>query len=739
MITIPRIYVRDNYDQVLLALDDGDYFNDRMTRYLTGKAAVLQLSIHKEATDYEMIKTGKKLSFVDPKTKEEFWLNISNVSQNETEMTILATSLNLELNNEIVGPYKTNGAVSFKDYFDILNFEKAMTLTINEVSDKKILLEWEGSQNKLGRLFSLATKFEAEIEFVTKLNRDGSLNGIIVNVYREHSDKYQGIGLDRRGTVFRFGDEIKTIKKQENADDLYTAIIATGKDGLTIKDVEHEVFDDNGNLLYCTYKTVKPSFPDVRKIYAPQSRENFRSTVSKEDGWIVNEAGEMEYTSAEALYGYMLSELKKNCVPQVTWEIEGYIDAQIGDSVRLADDGYQPELLLDARISEQTISYTNPTINKSVFTNVVEIASQIDIDLLNKMQALIDKNKKYEYQLLSSDGTIFKNGAGSTTLTARILDGTTDVTNKFTIQWYKNGTELSNETSITVTAADVTDGKAVYRYEVKDQGGNTRGGTEITAANVNDGSKSSTISPNPPQNPTTGQQWWKQNADNLDEIEGLYIWDGTEWIAQTIQQGVLNIVKLNAVDITGAHIVNTFSVLSEGYTLDGTTELQDSNVTIDFTVTETGQHGFAKLHPRGVQGVLYDRSGNVQESFDLNSSYLALRDNLGRSGMLTAEMIQDTGWVQLTVFIGSGKLWVRKFMNRTMLWFDDYAWNGSGQQVIATLPAKFNPNRAQMINVAIWNESSTPEKFQLNANGTLQKITNNSQTRYIRTFAELFK
>ena len=239
MITIPRIYVRDNYDQVLLALDDGDYFNDRMTRYLTGKAAVLQLSIHKEATDYEMIKTGKKLSFVDPKTKEEFWLNISDVSQNETEMTILATSLNLELNNEIVGPYKTNGAVSFKDYFDILNFEKAMTLTINEVSDKKILLEWEGSQNKLGRLFSLATKFEAEIEFVTKLNRDGSLNGIIVNVYREHSDKYQGIGLDRRGTVFRFGDEIKTIKKQENADDLYTAIIATGKDGLTIKDVEH--------------------------------------------------------------------------------------------------------------------------------------------------------------------------------------------------------------------------------------------------------------------------------------------------------------------------------------------------------------------------------------------------------------------------------------------------------------------------------------------------------------------
>jgi hypothetical protein len=107
----------------------------------------------------------------------------------------------------------------------------------------------------------LATKFDAEIEFVTKLNKDGSLNDIVVNAYRAHSDQSQGVGLDRRGEVFRFGDEVKTIKKHENSDDIYTAITAVGKDGLTIQNVEHEVFDDNGNLLYCTYKSGTLDFP----------------------------------------------------------------------------------------------------------------------------------------------------------------------------------------------------------------------------------------------------------------------------------------------------------------------------------------------------------------------------------------------------------------------------------------------------------------------------------------------
>jgi hypothetical protein len=439
----------------------------------------------------------------------------------------------------------------------------------------------------------------------------------------------------------------------------------------------------------------------------------------------------------------MLSELKKNCVPQVTWEIEGYIDARIGDSVRLADDGYQPELLLDARISEQTTSYTDPTINKSVFTNVVEIASQIDVDLLNKMQALIDANKKYEYQLLSSDGTIFKNGTGRTTLTARILDGATDVTDKFTIQWYKDGTEFSNATSITVTAADVSDGKAVYRYEVKDQGGNTRGGTEVTAANVNDGSKSSTISPTAPKNPVTGQQWWKQNADNLDEIEGLYIWDGTEWIAQTIQQGVLNIVKLNAVDITGAHITNTFSVASEGYTLNGTTELQDSNATINFSIAETGQHGLSQLHPRGVQGVLYDSNGNVTESFSLSSGGLSLKDGLGNEGIITAEMARDSGWVALPVLKGTGSIKVRRYMKRYMIWFDEYAWNGNGtsapNDAVIALPSTFMTGRAQMLEVPYWSAAvGASERFQLNGDGRLYKLSNNSKSSKFRTFIEIF-
>jgi hypothetical protein len=157
-VTIPRIYIRDNYDQVLLALDEGDYYDDRMTRFLAGKATVLQLSIHKQATDYDMIKTGTKLSFVDQDTQEEFWLNVSDVSQDERDMTIIATSLNLELNNESAGPYKSAKAMSFEEYFNVINFEKSLTLNINEVSDKKILLEWGRQPEKTRAPFFVGHK-----------------------------------------------------------------------------------------------------------------------------------------------------------------------------------------------------------------------------------------------------------------------------------------------------------------------------------------------------------------------------------------------------------------------------------------------------------------------------------------------------------------------------------------------------------------------------------------------------
>ena len=524
-----RIYLRDQNDVVFDVIDHGEYFGDTINRYLQGKSSIFTVKIIKRDKDYQRIKAGIKISFVLD-DGEEFWMNCVKVEQDEKFLTMTCLSLGLELNNEKIGPYKSPRAMSIAEYIGVIDFERVLTIRVNEVSDKAISYEWTGTESKLARLFSLAKVFNAEIEFSTKLNSNGTLKSIIIDIYKEHDDKNQGVGNDRRTSTFYFGEEIKTIQKTEDIYDLYTCILPTGEDGLTISDIEKEVFDDNGKLLYATYRTAKPDFPDVRKIYAVQAREQFPSTTGGSDRWIAYVPDQTQYKDANALYGYALSELKKNCVPKVTWEIEGYIDAKIGDTVRIADESYTPTLYLEARIVEQEISITDKTKNKSTFSNVKELESQISSDLLAQMEALIKANKTWNTTLSTDNGTFFKNGSDETTITARVFDGALDITDTSIFNWYKDGVFAGVSKSFKVLASDI-DTKSVYKVEVYDQDGNIRSQNELTITKVKDGrgimssiveyqvSSSGTI-------PPTGN--W--SATPPTATSGQYIWTRTTFV-----------------------------------------------------------------------------------------------------------------------------------------------------------------------------------------------------------------
>lgn len=481
---MPRIYIRDQNDEVLDTLDEGQYFDDNMQRFLKGKATVLSFSLVKTEDSYELMTTGRNVSFRFD--DEDFWLNCVIVEQDETYLTVTAWSLGLEFNNETIGAYKAPKAMTFAEYLAIIDVERVLTLGINEVADKKITHEWESTENKLSRLYSLATVFNAELSFDTKLNDDGSLNQITLNVYREYSDTDHGLGQDRRNETFYFGEDIKTIRKTEDKTELYTAIYAIGKDGLTIAGIEKEIFDEDGNLLFATYKTPKAGFPDPKTLYAPQSREQFPSNTSGGDRWTLHVAGEFEYATAEALLGYMMSELKKHYQPATTWEIEGYIKAKIGDTVRVADEGYKPTLFLEARVTEQELSFTDETKKKTTFSNVVELESQVDSSLLDRVQALIEANKTYQYSISTDNGIVFKNNTGTTTLTAMVRDGVADVTANFAISWFKDGEAIGRSGNVTVSATEVEE-KAVYRFEAVKADGTVVGGYEVTVSDVSDG------------------------------------------------------------------------------------------------------------------------------------------------------------------------------------------------------------------------------------------------------------
>lgn len=484
-----RIAVRDAQDSQTLAFMDNSAPNaihfdqSDLTRFFEGDSTVLQMRFNKKHDRANVIREGSKLAFVYK--GKDYWLNIITAKDVSHQRELMAFSLSLELNKEKVGFYAANTAMAFVEYLKSIDFEQTLTIGINEIADKKLKLDWDGDQSKLGRLYSLANKFDAEISFETILNDDYSLKQQIINIYKKHDESNQGIGQDKTATTLRVGKDLKVINRSVSLENFYSAIRGTGKDGISINDIEFEELDANGNVLYFSKKG-----QDV--IWAPQARDAFPSKNNPgNDGYLVEKKGETEYTTVEALKGYLLSELKKNSSVYVDYETEGHFDSDPGDTFSLEDSVYySPPLYLEARVYEQTESLVlgDFSSDKTTFSNFVEKTSEIDSSLLARVQAMIEANKVFAYEIITSDGVTFKNGFGSTTLTARVRDGIKDVTDTFSLKWYKEGTLFSNTKTVMINAADIEE-KAVFRFEVADDSGNVRGGAEVTVTNIDDGKK----------------------------------------------------------------------------------------------------------------------------------------------------------------------------------------------------------------------------------------------------------
>ena len=484
-----RIAVLDQMDQVLGYMDNTGpkslhYYDDELHEYLQGSAYTYNFTCDACHEDSQYIVEGNKISFRDEEQQKDYYLNIVHVEKDEQEIRAECYGLLFELLNEEKEAYAAAQAMTFAQYYAVFDPEGSTVLGLNEVSDRSIKHEWTGTETLLARLYSLANVFSAEIEFITELNDDYSLKRVVVNVYREHSDDYQGIGRARTDITLRYGKEVNGITKTSDITELYTAIRPTGKDGLQITDLVKTEYDENGNVEF-------QSPAGNNAILAVQARDRFPSNLTRLDDGYIMRVWSYEIDNVEMLYGQALAELKKISEPQVSYEVEGYFDTAIGDTVNIVDEAYKPTLYLNARVTEQIRSFTDPTQNKTTFSNFREIQSQIDPELLSRVQALVDANRTYTCSIITDNGIIFKNSVGSTTLTASVMDAGVDLTDSMVIDWSKDGTSIGTSKSVTVQAADI-DGKAVYRYEAYDADGVLRGVCEVTISNVDDGEQGPT-------------------------------------------------------------------------------------------------------------------------------------------------------------------------------------------------------------------------------------------------------
>lgn len=477
-----RIAVLTPYDKVLTFLDNTvtscmHYFDETLHTYLKGSAYTFEFTTLTAHDDAAFLVEGNKLSFT--RKNKGYYLTIMNVEKGGDTTTVTAYGLCLELTNEYVDAYKAPRAMSFAEYVNAYGFEQSFVIGKNEVSDKRITHEWTGSDTVLARLYSIANVFDAELEFVTQLNDDYSLKNVVLNIYRAHSDSAQGMGSDKRSTILRYPNDVYGITKTSDITELYTGIRPTGNNGLQLNSISGRVVkDSNGNVLYKV---------QGNNILAPQSRDRFPSTL------LTNHSNDMyavlvwsyETDSVETLYGQALAQLKKNCVPKVTYDVDAYIDADIGDTFTIEDAEYSPTLYLEARITEQEICFTDSEKCKTIFDNFEEKQSQISSALISEMNKMIELKKVYEGSIVSSNGVLFKNDSDSTKLTALVKDDGVDITSKYSIIWYKDDVQISTNQTITISASDLSE-KAVYRFKAM-SGEILKASAEVTVMRLQDG------------------------------------------------------------------------------------------------------------------------------------------------------------------------------------------------------------------------------------------------------------
>ena len=468
-----------------------NYYGDTWTRSLQTGSSTFEFTVFKKSIKSDT-PTQKAYSYLNERAwvsfkyhGKSFIFNVMQVEENEQTIKCYCENLNLELINEITNPYKATKAMSFAEYceaMDLLNYTH-LVIGINEVSDNKRTLEWEGQETKLARLLSLAKRFDAEIEFDTQLNADSTIKKFSVNVYHENDDAHQGVGRIRNDISLKYGKNITSITRRVDKTGLFNSIRPTGKRRLkngSGEEVE-EVVTIQGLDEWKKYNKdgICEFYQLGSHLVAPISMQLYPSTFTHSTGELdqyIRKDFSYDTDDPKELRRLAYNELKKHCYPAITYEVDSFVDVEIGDTVKIHDSGFNPLLVVQTRVTEQKISFSNPASNKTIFSNFKALENQLSDGTQEALERLFEQSKPYIIKLSTSNGIIFKNQTGESIITPTLYKGGKLITAGVTWRWSLNGIVTTGQTytargrdvsgAITLTVAAYIDNEEVAVDEI---------------------------------------------------------------------------------------------------------------------------------------------------------------------------------------------------------------------------------------------------------------------------------
>ena len=492
-----QIWIHDSKMKKIVALNNDipemlHYSNSAWHPYLEQATSTFDFTIPKFVNgklheDIKLINDECFVSFYVNGSHQVFY--IATLQEDDFNIQLTCNNTNLEYALEYANPFSVDSAQTIEWYLnhmDLLSFA-AVDLGYNEIPDSKRTLTFDSQETKMARLQSLMSNFDAEFEFKVELNRDGTYKRIVINIYQKADETHHGIGSDRRDVVLYYSNGLKGVQSSSDKTQMFNAGVFTGKDGLSLNDVEISEKNADGIEEFYSRKG-NPC------LYAPLAMNRYRATMRAEgqDNWIRKDFT-TEYENINDLKAYALRTLKQYAYPLMTYTasvqsnfIGQYTDLKLGDTVKIIDNNFAGGLALEARVSEMIISFDNPNNNSLVFTNYRRIDNKPTSALQSRIDKAVEDRLPYRIELATTGGVTFKNNEGESLVQPRLYKGGKPFTTDVSWRWALDG-NVTVGMQYLVKAKDITDTAVLT---VAGYVGNTEvATTEITLTNVNDGAQ----------------------------------------------------------------------------------------------------------------------------------------------------------------------------------------------------------------------------------------------------------
>ncbi|MBF1116565.1 MAG: phage tail protein, partial [Solobacterium sp.] len=408
--------------QLSFDLADGLFaYNDYFEQDLDTGIGTYQFTVDKIGDlEIEKINVGCYLIVKDGSKMRSF--EVMRVEEDKDSKTIYAEDAGLDLLGEQVPPYKADKSYPITHYIAEFTFDSGWDIGINEIPETTTRkLEWEGTDTATKRLRQLVKRFDAEIAYDFEFVH-GKIHRKLIHIYKK-------IGEDKKVRL-EVGNEVSNVKRTISIENLATTIVATGADGITLSGVEY----NEGNIRSPKNSIYLVDYDAVarwkRAGYAPGG------------GGIVKRY-ESEAKTPQALMTEAVIKLKQWNHPEVTYDVSISLlpeEVNIGDTVVVVDNSFEPSLVVEGRISSIKKSLATKESGEIKITNIVSREDTIS-EKVRRLSTLVQErlfdftSVPFVMTIESTDGVVFQNSNIATKLIANVSKMDIQMNSRFTYRW----------------------------------------------------------------------------------------------------------------------------------------------------------------------------------------------------------------------------------------------------------------------------------------------------------------